>query len=82
MGDTSETNTKVLSQELFLGVVALNMPIQKNHYVHDMGPFPGIYCHILYHGFEGLSVITVPIHEGEARGRGQLSFDNPDVAMV
>ena len=32
----------------------------------------------LYHGFEGLSLITVPIHVGEARGRGQLSFDNPD----
>ena len=31
---------------------------------------------------EGLSLITVPIHEGEARGRGQLSFDNPNVAMV
>ena len=27
-------------------------------------------------------MITVPIHEGEARGGGQLSFDNPDVAMV
>ena len=27
-------------------------------------------------------MITVPFHEGEARGRGQLSFDNPDVAMV
>ena len=25
---------------------------------------------------------TVSIHEGETRGRGQLSFDNPDVAMV
>ena len=27
-------------------------------------------------------MITDPIHEGKARGRGQLSFDNPDVAMV
>ena len=45
MGDTSETNTKVLSQELFFGVVALKTPIQKNHYLRDMGPFPG-YCHI------------------------------------
>ena len=32
MGDTSETNIKVLPLELFLGVV---MPIQKNH-MHDM----------------------------------------------
>ena len=45
LGDTSETNTKVLSRELFLGVVALKTPIQKNHYLHSMGPFPR-YCHI------------------------------------
>ena len=38
MGDTSETNTKVLSGELFLGVVALKTPIQNNNYMHDMGP--------------------------------------------
>ena len=25
-------------------------------------------------------MITVPIHEGEARVRGQLAYDNPDVA--
>ena len=35
-----------------------------------------------YHGCEGLSLITVPIHEGEGRVRGQLAYDNPDVAMV
>ena len=29
-----------------------------------------------------LSLIAVPIHEGEARVRGQLVYDNPDVAMV
>ena len=39
MGDTSETNTKVLSRELFLGVVALKTPIQKNHYLRDKVPF-------------------------------------------
>ena len=38
--------------------------------------------YIICHGFEGLSLITVPMHEGEARGRGQLSLDNPDVAML
>ena len=27
-------------------------------------------------------MITVPIHEGKARGRRQLSLDNPDVTMV
>ena len=27
-------------------------------------------------------MIIVLIHEGEAQGRGQLSFNNPDVAMV
>ena len=27
-------------------------------------------------------MVTVPIHDGEARGRGQLSFDNPNVTMV
>ena len=46
MRDTSETNTKVLSRELFLGVVALKMPIQKNHYMRNMGPFPR-YGHIV-----------------------------------
>ena len=46
MGDTTETNTKVLSGEFFLGVVALQTPIQKNNYMHDMGPFPR-YCHIV-----------------------------------
>ena len=40
VGDTSETNTKVLSPELILGVVALKTPIQKNHYMLDLGPFP------------------------------------------
>ena len=33
-------------------------------------------------GCEGLSLITVPIQEGEARVRGQLAYDNPNVAMV
>ena len=37
---------------------------------------------ILYHGFEGLSVIIVTVYESKARGRGQLSFDNADVAEV
>ena len=35
MGDTTEINTKLLSGEMFLGVVALQTPIQKNHYLHD-----------------------------------------------
>ena len=39
MGDTSETNTNVLSRELFLGVVALKTPIPQNHYLHDKVPF-------------------------------------------
>ena len=40
MGDTSETNTKVLSQELFLGVVALKrLAISKNHYLRNKDPF-------------------------------------------
>ena len=39
---------KVLSEQLLLGVVALQMPIQKNHYMHEMGPFPSMvtYCEI------------------------------------
>ena len=39
MGDTSETNTKVLSRELFLGVVALKTPITQNHNLRDKVPF-------------------------------------------
>ena len=39
MGDTSETNTKVLSRELFLGVVAIKTPIPQNHYLRDKVPF-------------------------------------------
>ena len=31
---------------------------------------------------KGKLLITVPIHEGKARVRGQLAYDNPDVAMV
>ena len=27
-------------------------------------------------------MIIVPIYEGKARGRGKVSFDNPDVAEV
>ena len=49
MGDTSETNINVLSGELFLGVVALITPLQKNHCMHDMGPFPR-YFFYLYGG--------------------------------
>ena len=45
MGDTSETNTKVLPRELFLGVVALKTPIQKIIICAGMDPFPR-YCHI------------------------------------
>ena len=37
MEDISETNTKVLSRELFLGVVTLKTPTQKNHYLRNMG---------------------------------------------
>ena len=44
MGDTSETNTKVLSRECFY---RCGMPIQKNHYMRDMGPFPRC-CHQEY----------------------------------
>ena len=39
MGDTSETNTKVLYRELFLGVVTLKTPIPQNHYLRDKVPF-------------------------------------------
>ena len=39
MGDTSETNTKVMYRELFLGVVALKTPIPQNHYLRDKVPF-------------------------------------------
>ena len=39
MGDTSETNTKVLYRELLLGVVALKTPIPQNHYLRDKVPF-------------------------------------------
>ena len=49
MGDTSETNTKVLSRELVSSVVALKTPIQKNHYLRDKGPFAR-YSHIYVTG--------------------------------
>ena len=39
MGDSSETNTKVLYRELFLGVVALKTPLPQNHYLRDKVPF-------------------------------------------
>ena len=40
MGDTSETNTKVLSLESFLGVVALKTPMPQNHYLRDNHKVP------------------------------------------
>ena len=40
MGDTTEINAKVLSGELFLGVVAQHISIQKNYYMCEIGPFP------------------------------------------
>ena len=40
MGDTSETNTKVLSRELFFRCGSTKTPIQKNHYLRDKVPFP------------------------------------------
>ena len=36
--------------------------------------FWGHIQYVSYHGFEGLLVITDPIHEGEARGIGQFIF--------
>ena len=36
---------------------------------------------MLYHGCKGLSLITVLIHEGKARVRGQLAYGNPDIAV-
>ena len=45
MGDTTETNKKVLSGESFLGVVALQTPILKNNYMRKMGPFPQVPSH-------------------------------------
>ena len=50
MGDTSETNTKVLSRELFLGVVALKTPIPQKHYLSDKVPFlkSGHICVCMY----------------------------------
>ena len=52
MRNTTETNTKVLSQELFLGVVALT-PKQKNHYMWEMGPFPGTVTYYISPQAEG-----------------------------
>ena len=46
MGDTSETNTKVLSQELFFRCGSTKKTAYtENHYMRDMDPFPR-YCHI------------------------------------
>ena len=46
MGDTIEANTKVL------GVVAQQMPIQKNHYMHKMELFPQVHTHIFSNAFQ------------------------------
>ena len=45
MGDTSETNTKVLSRELFLGVVALNAYIEKSLFARQV-PFSQVRSHM------------------------------------
>ena len=44
MGDTNETNTKVLSGELFLGMVALQTHIQKIIIFVKWAPFSYIIC--------------------------------------
>ena len=46
MGDTSETNTKVLSQEIFFFGVVLKMPIEKNLFFAPHGPFYQVLSHI------------------------------------
>ena len=40
MGDTSETNTKVLSPRIVFRCGSTKTPIQKNHYLRDKVPFP------------------------------------------
>ena len=61
MGDTTETNKKVLSGELFLGAVALQTPIQKNHYMRDKVPFPR-YCQICAHKVTNTDHLTSAAH--------------------
>ena len=46
MGDTSETNTKVLSRELFLGVVALKRLYGKNIICATWALFPGTVTYV------------------------------------
>ena len=36
---------KFCPREFFLAMVALNTPIEENHYLRDIGPFPR-YCHM------------------------------------
>ena len=45
MGDTSETNTKVLSRELFLSVVALKR-LYRKIIICTNGPFSQVRSHI------------------------------------
>ena len=59
MGDTFETNTKVLSRDLFLSVVALKPPKQKFIIMRDLGPFLR-YCHIYFmNEILGLATMSV-----------------------
>ena len=61
MGDTSETNTKVLSRELFLGVVALKRLSEKSLFARQ-GPFSQVRSHIYNSGIiitTGISSIQV-----------------------
>ena len=46
MGDTSETNTKVLSRELLLGVVALKRLYRKSLFARQ-GPFSQVRSHMM-----------------------------------
>ena len=50
MGYITEANTKVLSVQLFLGVVALQTPMQKNPYMLQMGLFPSMVTIKLLYG--------------------------------
>ena len=58
MGDTSETNTNVLSLELFFRCGSTKNAYTENHYMRDMGPFPR-YGHIMLAIIMGILICYV-----------------------
>ena len=69
MGDTSETNTKVLSRELFLGVVALKCLYRKIIICAIRSLFPNLVTYVTYYSVWMCHYSYLAPHAQRERGK-------------